>query len=127
MWGALSDERTGLSFTTAPGPRQRSHFRIRVRGTRDQILLSQIRDFPFPRLLGLVSYGGGIWPRLHTGVHSYSRNSQNFMESEGSFPCSQETSTGSYHEPDQTARPQVAADGGDGLQLWRVAANILNK
>jgi hypothetical protein len=25
-----------------------------------------------------------------------------------------------------TARPQVA-DGGDGLQIWRVAANILNK
>jgi hypothetical protein len=25
-----------------------------------------------------------------------------------------------------TARPQVAA-GGDGLQIWRVAANILNK
>jgi hypothetical protein len=25
MWGALSDERTGLSFTTAPGRRQRSH------------------------------------------------------------------------------------------------------
>jgi hypothetical protein len=24
------------------------------------------------------------------------------------------------------ARPQVA-DGGDGLQIWRVAANILNK
>jgi hypothetical protein len=24
------------------------------------------------------------------------------------------------------ARPQVA-DGGDGLQVWRVAANILNK
>jgi hypothetical protein len=30
MWGALSDERTGLSFTTAPDPRQRSHFRVRV-------------------------------------------------------------------------------------------------
>jgi hypothetical protein len=30
MWGALSDERTGLSFTIAAGPRQRSHFRIRV-------------------------------------------------------------------------------------------------
>jgi hypothetical protein len=29
MWGALSDERTGLSFTTA-GPRQRSHSRARV-------------------------------------------------------------------------------------------------
>jgi hypothetical protein len=25
MWGALSDERTGLSFTIAAGARQRSH------------------------------------------------------------------------------------------------------
>jgi hypothetical protein len=30
IWGALSDERTGLSFTTAARPRQRSHFRVRV-------------------------------------------------------------------------------------------------
>jgi hypothetical protein len=30
MWGALSDEKTGLSFTIAAGPRQRSHFRVRV-------------------------------------------------------------------------------------------------
>jgi hypothetical protein len=30
LWGALSDERTGLSFTIAAGPRQRSHFRVRV-------------------------------------------------------------------------------------------------
>jgi hypothetical protein len=30
MWGALSDERTGLSFTIAAGTRQRSHSRIRV-------------------------------------------------------------------------------------------------
>jgi hypothetical protein len=29
-WGSLSDERTGLSFTTALGSRQRSHFRFRV-------------------------------------------------------------------------------------------------
>jgi hypothetical protein len=28
--GALSDERTGLSFTIAAGRRQRSHFRARV-------------------------------------------------------------------------------------------------
>jgi hypothetical protein len=28
MWGALSDERTGLPFTIAAGPRQRSHFRV---------------------------------------------------------------------------------------------------
>jgi hypothetical protein len=30
MWGAPSDERTGLSFTTAASPRQSSHFRVRV-------------------------------------------------------------------------------------------------
>jgi hypothetical protein len=30
MWGALSDEMTGLSFTIAAGPRQRSHSRVRV-------------------------------------------------------------------------------------------------
>jgi hypothetical protein len=30
MWDALSDERTGLSFTIAPGPCQRRHFRVRV-------------------------------------------------------------------------------------------------
>jgi hypothetical protein len=30
MWGVLSDERTGLSFTIAAGPRQRSHFLVRV-------------------------------------------------------------------------------------------------
>jgi hypothetical protein len=30
IWGALSEERTGLSFTIAVGPCQRSHFRVRV-------------------------------------------------------------------------------------------------
>jgi hypothetical protein len=30
MWDALSDERTGLSFTTSAGPRQRSHSQVRV-------------------------------------------------------------------------------------------------
>jgi hypothetical protein len=30
IWGALSDESTGLSFAIATGPRQRSHFLIRV-------------------------------------------------------------------------------------------------
>jgi hypothetical protein len=30
MWSALSDEKTGLSFTIAAGPRQRSHSSVRV-------------------------------------------------------------------------------------------------
>jgi hypothetical protein len=30
IWGALSNERTGLSFAIANGPRQRSHFWVRV-------------------------------------------------------------------------------------------------
>jgi hypothetical protein len=30
MWGALSEERTGLSFTIAAGPRKRSYSRVRV-------------------------------------------------------------------------------------------------
>jgi hypothetical protein len=30
MWGALSDERTGRSFTTAAGTRQRSRSRVRI-------------------------------------------------------------------------------------------------
>jgi hypothetical protein len=30
MWDAVSDERTGLSFTITAGPRQRNHFRVRV-------------------------------------------------------------------------------------------------
>jgi hypothetical protein len=30
IWGALSDERTDLSFTIAAGPRERSHSRVRV-------------------------------------------------------------------------------------------------
>jgi hypothetical protein len=30
IWGALSDERTGLSFSIAAGPRRRSHSRVRV-------------------------------------------------------------------------------------------------
>jgi hypothetical protein len=36
-------------------------------GTRDHILLSQIWDFPFHRLLDSQGHGGGIRPRLHTG------------------------------------------------------------
>jgi hypothetical protein len=50
MWGALSDERTGMSFTINAGPRQPVILGSESRGTRKYILLSQIRDFPFRRL-----------------------------------------------------------------------------
>jgi hypothetical protein len=42
MWGALSDERTGMSYNCC-WPRQRSYSRVRG----GHIFLSQIRDFPF--------------------------------------------------------------------------------
>jgi hypothetical protein len=47
MWNALSDERTGLSFTVAVGPRQHTHSRVESRETHNHILLSEIRDFLF--------------------------------------------------------------------------------
>jgi hypothetical protein len=47
MWGALSYERTGLLFTIAAGPRQRSHSRVRVPwDSRPYFTVSDLR-FPF--------------------------------------------------------------------------------
>jgi hypothetical protein len=44
MWGALSDERTGVSFTIAAGSRQRSHSRVRVRwDSRPYFTVSDLR------------------------------------------------------------------------------------
>jgi hypothetical protein len=52
MWGALSDERTGLSFKIDAGPRQLSHSRVRVQVCLVTIfLMSQIRDLPHRRIL----------------------------------------------------------------------------
>jgi hypothetical protein len=58
LWGALSDERTGLSFVYAASPRQVAFLGSESLGTRDHILLSQIRDLPFRRLLRLA---GSRW------------------------------------------------------------------
>jgi hypothetical protein len=68
IWGALSEERTGLFFTIVAGPASAVIFGSESRGTRDHILLSQIRDFPFRRLLRLW---GGIRPFLHTRLTSF--------------------------------------------------------
>jgi hypothetical protein len=54
MWGGLSDEKTGLSFTIATGPRQRSHSRVRV--PEDSWLYFTVSDsrLPFFHLLWLA-------------------------------------------------------------------------
>jgi hypothetical protein len=53
MWCALSDERTGLPFRIAAGPRQRSHFRVRVLWVSSYFTDSDSR-LPFYRLLRLA-------------------------------------------------------------------------
>jgi hypothetical protein len=58
LWGALSDERTGLSFVYAAGLASAVFLGSDSHGTRDHILLSQIWDFPFCRLLRLA---GSRW------------------------------------------------------------------
>jgi hypothetical protein len=58
MWGALSDERTDLSFTIASA----DIFGSDSHGTRDHNLLSQIRYLHFRRLLRLA----GLWWRYST-------------------------------------------------------------
>jgi hypothetical protein len=67
MWVALSDKKIGLLFTIAAGPRQRSHFRIRVPWDSWPHFI-----FRFETSLSVASYdsqgyGGGIRPRLHKG------------------------------------------------------------
>jgi hypothetical protein len=58
MWGALSDERTDLSFAIAAGLGSAVILGSEPRGTSDHILLSQIREFPFRRPLRLA---GLLW------------------------------------------------------------------
>jgi hypothetical protein len=68
MRGALSDERTGLSFTATAGLASAVILGSESRGIRDHILLSQIRDFLFfVASYDSQGYGGSIRPRLHTG------------------------------------------------------------
>jgi hypothetical protein len=82
MWSALSDERTGLSFRFTGRPRQRNDFGSESLGTRDHILLSQIRDFLFVVSYDSRGYGGGIRRRLHPGLILLSQ-SQSHIATDG--------------------------------------------
>jgi hypothetical protein len=76
MWGAISDERTSLSFTIVAGPRQRCHSRVQF--PRDSLLHVTLSDSrlpqpgdPGPRIYIHQAHGGPvILPALgsHFGV-----------------------------------------------------------
>jgi hypothetical protein len=63
IWGALSDERTGLSFTIAAGLCQHSHSWVRV--PWDSRLYFTVSNSRLP--YDSQGYGGGIRSRLHAG------------------------------------------------------------
>jgi hypothetical protein len=70
MWAALSDERTGMSFTIAPGPRQLSQFRNPSPvGLVTIVYCLRFETSLFVAFYDSQGYGGGIRPRLHT-AHS---------------------------------------------------------
>jgi hypothetical protein len=66
MWGVHSDERTELLLVLASAVILGSE----SLGSRDHVLLSQIRDFLFVASYDSHGYGGGIRPRLHAGLYT---------------------------------------------------------
>jgi hypothetical protein len=68
FWGALSDERTGLSFVYAAGARQRSLSRVGVPLRLVTILYClRFETFLFVASYDWQGHGGGIRTLLHTG------------------------------------------------------------
>jgi hypothetical protein len=67
MWGALSDEKTGLSFATAAAPGQCSHFRVRALWDSQPYCTVRFETSLFVAPYDSQGHGGGIRPRLHTG------------------------------------------------------------
>jgi hypothetical protein len=70
LWGALADERTGLSFVYAAGLASAVFLGSESLGTRDHTLLSQIWDFHFRRLLRLA---GSRWRYSTPPPHAFLR------------------------------------------------------
>jgi hypothetical protein len=82
MWGALSDERTGLSFKIAAGPRQRSHSRVRVQWDSRPYFTFPDSGLPFRRLLQLT---GLRWRYLTPPPHGILilSQSQSYIATDG--------------------------------------------
>jgi hypothetical protein len=76
MWGALADERTGLSFTVAAGPRQNGHSRVRVPWDLQPYFSASdsIQTSLFVVSYDSQGYDGGILPRLHRLGPQYNYN-----------------------------------------------------
>jgi hypothetical protein len=64
IWGALSDERMGLSFITAAGPRQHSHSRARVPWDSRPYFTAPDSRHPF----SLLRIAGLWWKSLNVRV-----------------------------------------------------------
>jgi hypothetical protein len=73
MWGALSDERTGLSFTISAGPRQRSHFWVRV--PRESWPYFTVSGSRFPNLVRQAP----VW------IYPRNRDAQLYLQALGSL------------------------------------------
>jgi hypothetical protein len=83
VWGALSDERTGLSFTVAAGLRQRSHSWVRVpQDSWPHFIVSESR-LPQPGRSGSRIYipqeqGGPVTPQVLGSLYVVSYDSQDY-------------------------------------------------
>jgi hypothetical protein len=76
MWGALSDGRTGVSFTIASGPHQQSLSDPSPVGIVTIFYGLRFENSLFVASYDSQGYGGGIRPRLHTEVISLQFRSQ---------------------------------------------------
>jgi hypothetical protein len=72
LWGALSNERAGLSFVYDAGPCQRSLSRVRVLlGLTIIFYCLRFETSLFVASYDSQGHGKGIGPRLHTSVNSF--------------------------------------------------------
>jgi hypothetical protein len=69
LWGALTDARSGLSFVYAAGSCQRSLSRVRISWDLGPYFTVSHLRLPFSSpSYDSQGHGGGIRPRLHTGI-----------------------------------------------------------